>query len=125
MHAQIDDARVEILIGTLLRTGVFISAAVVFIGAIFFFYQHLDTPLTFSVFSGEPHILRNVFSITSSAWHLSGRSIIQFGIILLIATPIARVLFSLIAFYLERDWMYVFLTVIVFCILVYSISGGY
>ena len=122
---QIDDTRVEVLIGMLLRIGVFVSAFVVFIGAILFFYEHAASPLTFSVFAGEPHALRNVFSIVSSAWHLNGVAVIQFGIILLIATPIARVLFSLIAFYIEKDWMYVLLTFIVLSILIYSISGGY
>jgi uncharacterized membrane protein len=56
--------------------------------------------------------------------HGDGRAIIQCGLLLLIATPVARVLFSIVAFALEKDRLYVVLTLIVFCILIYSLFGG-
>jgi len=119
------DDRVEILIGSLLRIGVIVSAVVVSIGAILLFSQHFQESLSFAVFAGEPRFLRNVFAISASAAQLKGRSVIQFGIILLIATPIARVLLSLVAFYIQKDRMYVVMTLIVLTILLYSLSGGY
>jgi len=42
------------------------------------------------------------------------------GLLLLIATPIARVAFSIVGFALERDRMYVVFTLIVLAILLYS-----
>jgi uncharacterized membrane protein len=52
------------------------------------------------------------------------RDLIQLGLVLLIATPVARVAFSVFAFAMERDYTYVFITVIVLAILVYSLAGG-
>jgi uncharacterized membrane protein len=49
---------------------------------------------------------------------------IQFGLLLLIATPIARVAFSIFAFTLQRDRIYVIITLIVFAVLIYSLLGG-
>ena len=54
---------------------------------------------------------------------MNGRAIIQLGLLLLIATPVARVLFSAIAFAIERDYMYVVITLIVLAILLYSLFG--
>ncbi|WP_298916730.1 DUF1634 domain-containing protein [uncultured Nostoc sp.] len=56
---------------------------------------------------------------------LSGRprGIIQFGLLLLIATPIARVIFSLFAFVRERDLTYIIVTLIVLTEFIYSFVG--
>ena len=56
--------------------------------------------------------------------HLHGKSIIQFGLLLLIATPIARVMFSVVGFAVERDYLYVALTLIVLGVLLYSLIGS-
>jgi uncharacterized membrane protein len=50
-------------------------------------------------------------------------SIIQLGLLLLIATPIARVVFSVAAFAWERDFMYVGISLIVLIVLLYSLLG--
>ena len=62
--------------------------------------------------------------IVRGALGMSGRAIIQLGLLLLIATPVARVLFSAIAFALEHDYVYVFITLIVLGILLYSLFGS-
>ncbi|MFA6540256.1 MAG: DUF1634 domain-containing protein [Bacteroidota bacterium] len=122
---DIDDEKVEALIGTLLRVGVITSAVVVFFGAVVFFAQHHNTLIGFQTFTGEPEGLSNVFAIIANAFQFNGLAIIQFGILLLIATPIARVFFSLGAFFIEGDRLYVGITLVVLCILMYSLSGGY
>lgn len=48
----------------------------------------------------------------------------QLGVLLLIATPVARVLFSFFAFLMEKDYLYVFITFIVLAILVFSMVAG-
>jgi uncharacterized membrane protein len=53
-----------------------------------------------------------------------GRGLIQLGLLFLIATPIARVGFSIVGFALERDRMYVIFTLIVLAILLYSLLGS-
>ena len=55
---------------------------------------------------------------------LRGRGIIQLGLLLLIATPVARVALSIFGFAKERDRMYVVFTLIVFSILLYSLIGS-
>jgi uncharacterized membrane protein len=78
----------------------------------------------YSVFRGEPSDLRSIPGIIGGLFDLRGRSLIQFGLLLLIATPVARVAFSMVAFALEKDRMYVVITSIVLAVLVYSLAGG-
>jgi uncharacterized membrane protein len=73
------------------------------------------------VFHREPDNLTSTTAILHGALGMSGRAIIQLGLLLLIATPVARVLFSAIAFALERDYLYVLITLIVLGILLYSL----
>jgi uncharacterized membrane protein len=51
-------------------------------------------------------------------------SVIQLGLLLLIATPVARVAMSLVAFILQRDRVYVVVTLIVLAVLIFSLTGG-
>ena len=53
-----------------------------------------------------------------------GRGWIQLGLLVLIATPIARVAFCIVAFALEHDRLYVLFTVIVLIVLLYSLIGS-
>ena len=55
---------------------------------------------------------------------LHGPGLIQFGLLILIATPIARVAFSVFAFAYQRDWTYVLVTLVVLGLLVYSLFGS-
>ena len=79
---------------------------------------------SYRVFRGEPAELRSPGRIWATARLLTGRGIIQFGLLVLIGTPIARVLLSVIGFVRERDWMYVLVTAIVFVLLTYSLVAG-
>jgi uncharacterized membrane protein len=45
-------------------------------------------------------------------------------VLLLVATPVARVAFSIVGFALERDRLYVVITTIVLAILLYSLIAG-
>ena len=49
------------------------------------------------------------------------RAIVQLGLVLLIATPVARVAFTLVAFARQRDRAYVMITTIVLALLLYSL----
>jgi uncharacterized membrane protein len=117
------DRRIEDIIGTLLRVGVLTAAGVVLLGAAVFLLRNGHEIVNYKVFRGEPDYLRNVPGIVRYAFGFSGRGIIQLGLLLLIATPIARVAFSAIAFWFEKDRLYVLLTLVVLGILVFSLSG--
>ena len=111
----------EQFLGTLLRTGVILSAILVFAGAMVYLVRHGGEEPEWRLFHGEPVELRNVEGIIDAALSLRGRGIIQLGLLVLIATPVARVAFSVIAFARERDWTYVVLTLIVLSVLLYSL----
>jgi len=115
------DQKLEILVGQLLRVGVLFSAAVVFLGAVVYLFRHGTAPITLGAFYGEPAELRTIRGVLGLARAGRGRGIIQLGLLLLVATPIARVLLSIFGFAKERDHLYVVLTTIVFVILLYSL----
>lgn len=118
------DQKTEEIIGTLLRAGVTLAAAVVLAGGLVYLVRHGGEPADYKGFRGEPSDLRHVGSIVRDAVTLRSRGIIQLGILLLIATPIARVAFAVFAFAAERDKMYVVFTLIVLAILMYSLIGS-
>lgn len=119
-----DDSRIEVIIGTLLRSGVILAAAVVLFGAVLYLARHGHEIPNYAAFHGEPDSLRNPAEIFQAVGHMSARAIIQLGLLLLIATPVARVIFSAIAFAIERDAMYVAITLIVLAVLLYSLLGS-
>ena len=118
------DRRIEIILGNLLRTGVLISAAVVLLGACIYLSRHAHEPADYRVFRGEPSEYRTISGIVQSVINVRGQGIIQLGLLLLIATPIARVAFSVVGFAIERDRLYVAFTLLVLAILLYSFLGS-
>lgn len=116
-----DDRDLEIKMGTLLRAGVLLAAALVFAGGVLYLAQYHSAKVDFHTFSEESASLRNIGGIFVSAFHLQSRGLIQLGLLLLIATPVARVVFAVIGFYLERDRMYTIVSLIVLAVLVFSL----
>ncbi len=117
------DQRIEDIVGNLLRVGVLLSASVVLLGACVYLFRHGREPADYRTFSGEPPGLRTVSGILREALALRGRGMIQLGLLLLIATPVARVAFSVLGFEKEGDRMYTGFTLLVLVILLYSLLG--
>ncbi len=116
--------RLEMRIGTLLRIGVSTAAAVVMIGGALYLSKHgMDRP-AYHTFHGGPSDLRTLPGIFEGALHFREREVIQFGLVLLIATPIARVAFSVFAFLHERDWLYVGISAFVLVLLLYGLTSA-
>jgi uncharacterized membrane protein len=115
------DERVDLVISRLLRLGLFASAALVLTGAIIFLVRHGAERIAYDVFRGEPPSYRRVGSILLEAGRIHGRGFIMAGLLLLIATPIARVAFSVAVFVRQRDWVYVAATLLVLGVLVFSV----
>lgn len=118
------DRRMEVILGNLLRAGVLISAAIVLAGACVYLFRHAHEKADYRVFRGEPSEFRTIPGVIQSVLHGRGRGLIQLGLLFLIATPIARVTFSIAGFAIERDRMYVIFTVIVLIILLFSLLGS-
>jgi uncharacterized membrane protein len=122
---KISDYDIESVMGTLLITGVIISATLILIGGVFYLSQMGFSIPHFTTFIGEPSHLRSVKQIVSGAFHFDSLSIIQLGILILIATPISRVIFSVIGFFFEKDYLYVIISLIVLGIIAYSIFSSH
>ena len=118
------DQKIEQIVGNLLQAGVLLSAVVVLCGGVLYLIQYGHAPADYRVFRGEPTDLKSVSGILRAAFALDSRGIIQLGLLLLIATPVARVAFSIFGFAKEKDRMYVAFTVIVLLILLYSLIGS-
>jgi uncharacterized membrane protein len=121
---QNDDFRIEIVLGNLLRVGVILAGGVVAMGAAMYLAGHGLAAPQYQVFRGEPADLRSLGGIWRGAMGLNGRAVIQLGLVVLIATPVARVAFSVYAFARERDYKYMSITLIVLGLLAFSLIGS-
>lgn len=123
-HPLLTDHAVEQFVGRLLQIGVALSAMVVVIGGVMFLVHHGGEVPNFRTFGGEPEQIRTLYGIVRGVVAADSRSIIQFGLLLLIATPILRVAFTLVAFVLQRDRVYVGITSIVLVLLLFGLISG-
>lgn len=109
---------IERVIGHVLRIGVSLSALVIVAG------------IVTALFAGETGYRGTTFPTTPSAI-LSGLillkplAILMTGLFLLILTPVLRVVVSIYAFAVEKDYLYVWITSIVLLILVIAMWIGY
>jgi uncharacterized membrane protein len=115
-----NDQRIEKLIGYLLITGVLLSAVVVLTGGIIFLVRHWSETADYHTFRGEPEALRTIRGLLAMESLRHGRGLIQLGLVLLVFTPIARVVFAIFGFARERDWMYVCISAIVLGVLLFG-----
>lgn len=121
---RVSDHAVEQVIGRLLQLGVLLAALVVLVGAVLLLMQHGRTPVDYSVFHGEPDGLRSIAGILRGVMAARSEAIVQLGLLLLIATPVARVALTLAAFVLQRDRTYVVVTTLVLALLLYGLVFG-
>ena len=118
------DRRLETIIATLLLSGVLLATAVVCVGAVIYLAKHGNESPHYAMFRGEPSDLCSVGGILADLSGFSGRGTIQFGLLLLIATPVFRVAASLAAFVWRRDSIYSVVSLIVLSLLLYSLFLG-
>jgi uncharacterized membrane protein len=111
------------MIGILLRAGVLASAAVTVAGGIWHFAQGGSVLPDYHVFHPESAEMHGLGSVLNGIAHGRSRSLIELGLLMLIATPVARVALSMVTFLLERDRMYVVITLIVLTGLLASLTG--
>ena len=122
-NSGLTDEQFEKIVGRILQIGVVMAASIVLLGGILYLSRYGFVSPRYDVFHGEPADLRSVSGILKSACLFHTRGLIQLGILLLIATPIARVTFSIIAFGLQRDRIYIIVTALVLGVLFYSLVG--
>jgi len=118
------DRSIEQTLSTLLRAGVLISGLIVLAGGIYYLAAHGGEAADYRHFAGQPAAHRIIGQIAASAFALRAQSVIQLGILALIATPILRVAVSLVGFAMERDAKYIGITALVLALLLYTLIEG-
>jgi uncharacterized membrane protein len=119
------DQDIEQLIGLQLRLGVVTASLIVLTGGLIYLKQSaaLAVPYYHS-FTGTKAGFTTLGEIFKGAYTANAKGIIELGIVVLIATPILRVAFSLVGFIIEKDKLYIWITLTVLAIMMVSIFGG-
>ncbi|MBS1919087.1 MAG: DUF1634 domain-containing protein [Bacteroidetes bacterium] len=118
------DKDIEVTLGNLLRWGVMLSSIIVLIGGIIYLAHYGGTRPDYKTFHGLLEPYHSLATIFSGVKKLKGEAIIQLGVVILIATPVARIIFSIFGFIREKDILYIFIALIVLGIIVTSMSLG-
>jgi uncharacterized membrane protein len=124
--------RVELFIARLLRWGVILSFIVIAIGisAVILTEQtgysqiQLDDVNSVIAFHRQPNFPNTLGDVFAGVLLFKPYAIITLGLIILIAIPVTRVIVSVIAFMIERDWLYVAITAFVLFVLLLSFAIG-
>ena len=113
------DLKMELAISHMLRAGVSLAAVVVLIGGILYLLQAHGVAPDYVHFNGVASPADRVPPLLV-AHHLDSPNIIRLGILLLIATPIMRVAYCVYGFAAQKDKIYVVVSSIVLCVLLYG-----
>ena len=127
-HQPLD---LQLLIARTLRWGVATAATIAAIGGIIYLVQHGSDPMPdYQTFSyDDPAFHPADYTTPEGIWEgivsMNSRSWVQTGVIVLILTPILRVVLSLFDFLRERDWLYSIITAIVLAVIISNSIGGF
>ena len=114
------DQRLEAAMGRMLQIGVTVAALVVAAGGVLYLIQQGGARPDYAHFHGVPEGLNSVGGILGGLGHMNAATLIAFGILLLIATPICRVILGVVGFALLRDRFYAGVSTVVLAILLCS-----
>lgn len=120
---NITPRQMEMFIGRMLRVGVFTACAIAIMGGILYIVQKGGTQVDFAEFTSAMAV-ESIGEVINGVLVLDAVSVIQLALLILLATPILRVVFSILAFMIERDYLYVFITLVVLIIIVFNIFNG-
>lgn len=120
----LENEKMNQITGSLLRTGVAVSALIVLAGAVLRLAHYGATMPDYHTFRGEPPDLTRIAGTFRDVLGLQPLSLIQLGLLVLILTPLARVVLAVLAFAVQRDILYVVVSLIVPGVLIYSIAAG-
>jgi len=115
-----DDRRMETIMGRLLQSGVLLASFVMLVGGVLYVKAHHSASPDYRVFKSEPQSLRHLGGVAHGIAAGEPAAVIQLAVFLLIATPVARVVFALIAFGIEHDKLYIFVSAVVLAVLLYG-----
>jgi uncharacterized membrane protein len=119
---------IETVISAILRAGVAISIATILTGLIVTFLHHHDyfssRPALGNLIDARANYTASVRGVLAGVREGRGQSIVMLGVLILIATPVARVAASIALFAAEHDRVYVAITSVVLMLLILSFVIG-
>lgn len=113
------------LISGLLRYGVILSATIIGIGTVLMLLGNWGQDISQLVVYNPNQLPHGNFDpslghMVAGLASLNPQSIIELGVLVLLATPAARVLLSVLLFSAEGDRTYAYITAVVLCLLLFS-----
>lgn len=114
------DKNMQHALANVLRIGVWLATATIALGGIVFLYSKTHTKVVFDIFKPQDTTYISVLTILNGLKVGNGLAIVQLGILLLIFTPIVRVLFAVVSFLKEKDYLYVAIGILVLLIIFLS-----
>jgi len=121
---RFDDRRMESIMGRLLQFGVLVASIVVATGGAFFVVSHAHDAPNYRTFVSRPVDLRHLSGLLPAVFHGNATAVIETGVLLLISTPIARVVFAAVAFAKERDHLYLAISLLLLTVLMFGLLHG-
>lgn len=111
----------EMLIGSMLRVGLWLSVLIVLIGGTLYLIQNGNELIHYSAFQEEPPHVHTMAGILHSALTFSAVGIIEFGLLVLVLTQVIRVAMTVWLFAQEHDAVFTWISLSILAVLIYSI----
>ncbi len=125
MRKHFTDVDLNRSVGNLLRLGVILSVITSLVGFVKLFTEGFKMPRKYKLLD----MGTSSEKVWSHFWETlckgEGMAIIQLGILMLIFTPLMRIIFALIGYLKEKDYVYVIISSIVLAIMAISFFTGY
>lgn len=126
MEAGNGNQKMQLLISATLRIGVIVAVCIAIIGGVYMLSKHGLEPLpNYKTFHGSSEYVTSLGGIFSGLSSFRTESLIQLGVLVLMLTPIARVVLSIFDFAIQRDWLYAVITAVVLAVIIANSIGGF
>ena len=123
MKKKFSDLDLNRSIGNLLRLGVMLSVIFTLVGFVKLFSEGFKMPDNYSDLG---HTSDNIWSdFWKNLLDLDASAIIQLGILILILTPLMRIIFALVGYIKEKDITYIIISILVLFIMLISFTMGF
>jgi uncharacterized membrane protein len=118
------DMQMDSAIANMLRFGISLAGTLMILGGWFYLQHPTMQPADYAHFHGTSIDLHNLGKVLTGKRLADSTSVLELGIVLLIATPVARVALCVVDFARQRDRLYVVISFGVLLVLLYSLFRG-
>lgn len=117
------DLALERATGVILRVGVIAAAVLVAAGGVVYLVRSGTQLPEYRTFSISLSAYRSPLAIVRGAFDGHPTALIEAGLLVLVLTPVSRVVFALFAFAVRRDVLFVVFSLVVLAILAVGLTG--